>query len=56
MNNKGLDKTMEQVKATMKLSGFHITKDEEDLIRQKVTGDISEEEFTRKTLELINQE
>ncbi|WP_162139920.1 hypothetical protein [Bacillus methanolicus] len=47
-----LNEGMKQVKGTMAIEGFYLRAEEEELIKAKTLGLISEEEFLRKVLEL----
>ncbi|PLR84396.1 hypothetical protein CVD25_02310 [Bacillus canaveralius] len=46
---------MRQVKGTLSIEGFNLEQREEELIKAKVLGILSEEEFLRKVLELANE-
>jgi hypothetical protein len=47
-----IDESMRQVKGTLAIEGFELDRKAEDLIKAKVIGLITEEEFKRKVLEL----
>lgn len=47
-----MNEGMKQVKATLAIEGFYLRDKEEELIKAKTLGLISEEEFLRKVLEL----
>jgi hypothetical protein len=50
-----IDDSMRQVKGTLGIEGFELDRKAEDLIKAKVIGLITEEEFKRKSLELANE-
>jgi hypothetical protein len=47
-----IDDRMRQVKGTLAIEGFELDRKAEDLIKAKVIGLITEEEFKRKAAEL----
>jgi hypothetical protein len=50
-----IDDSMRQVKGTLAIEGFELDRKAEDLIKAKVIGLITEEEFKRKSIELANE-
>lgn len=58
MTNPGeesVEKAIRNARASMELSGFKITEKQENLIRSKLNGEISEEEFLRIALEMAKE-
>jgi hypothetical protein len=50
-----IDDSMRQVKGSLAIEGFELDRRAEDLIKAKVIGLITEEDFKRKVLELANE-
>ncbi|MGD6831333.1 antitoxin VbhA family protein [Sutcliffiella halmapala] len=50
-NEESYEKAMRNAKASMELSGFTITEEHMDLVRAKLKGEITEEEFLKIALE-----
>lgn len=51
MNKKSkeeIEKAMKNAKASMEISGFTLTPEHEELVRKKLMGEITEEEFLEK--------
>lgn len=51
-----VDQNLKSVKATLAIEGHFLTETEEDLIRAKALGQISQAEFNHRVMELINNE
>ncbi|CAM4294905.1 MULTISPECIES: hypothetical protein [Bacillus] len=47
MRNKK-DEVMKEARKSMELSGFHVNKDQDELVRKQLDGKISEEEFLKQ--------
>lgn len=48
-----IEKAINSAKASLAVEGLYLTPDEEALIKEKLQGKISEEEFNRRALDLI---
>ena len=46
-NEKNLERALRNAKASMELSGFNITEEQEKLVRARLEGKISEEQFLK---------
>ncbi|MBM7621194.1 hypothetical protein JOC95_003067 [Bacillus tianshenii] len=51
LNEESYEKAMLNAKASMELSGFSITEEHLELVRAKLKGEITEEEFLKIALE-----
>ncbi|SFJ51875.1 antitoxin VbhA family protein [Thermoflavimicrobium dichotomicum] len=51
-NEPMLEKIIRQTKATLAIEGLIMTKQDEELIKAKLRGDISREEFLKRALEM----
>lgn len=56
MNKTEAQEYLRLVKGNLALSGIYLTKQEEELILQNATGEMSDEEFRQKVLELVYEE
>ncbi|MED1233915.1 antitoxin VbhA family protein [Bacillus paralicheniformis] len=52
MTRERFEKGMRYAKATHAIEGIYLTADEEELLWQHASGQITDEEFERKALEL----
>lgn len=52
MTRERFEKGMSYAKATHAIEGIYLTADEEELLWQHVSGQITDEEYERKALEL----
>ncbi|MFB8736479.1 antitoxin VbhA family protein, partial [Bacillus sp. SL00103] len=52
MKRERFEKGMSYAKATHAIEGIYLTADEEELLWQHASGQITDEEFERKALEL----
>lgn len=50
-----IEKAIKSAKASLAMAGLYLEEDEEALIREKLQGKITEEEFNRRVLEQINK-
>ena len=50
---ESLEKVLTNAKASMELSGFTITDEHVELVRSKLNGEITEEEFLKAVLERV---
>ncbi|EWG08399.1 hypothetical protein PBF_24393 [Cytobacillus firmus DS1] len=48
------DKAIRSAKASLAVEGLHLTPEEESLIKERLQGKISEEEFHKRALNLIH--
>ena len=46
-----LERALKNVKASMELSGFNISEEQENLVRARLEGKISEEQFLKYALD-----
>lgn len=49
------EEALEYIKATNAMEGLYLTPEQEDLIRKVCKGEITEEEFHKKALEIANR-
>jgi len=49
-----LEKALRSTKASLAIDGLYLRPEEEALIRENLEGKITDEEFRRRVLELIN--
>ena len=54
-NEEPIEKALSNAKASLKLSGFNVTEKHEKLVRSKLNGEISEEEFLKKAIEIAKE-
>ncbi|MCD8511820.1 MAG: antitoxin VbhA family protein [Bacillus sp. (in: Bacteria)] len=47
------EKAMRNAKASMELSGFHITEKHEELVGKVLNGEITEEQFHEKVMKFV---
>lgn len=50
-----IEKAIKSAKASLSMAGLYLEEDEEALIKEKLQGKITEEEFNRRVLEQINK-
>lgn len=50
-----LEKALKSAKASLAIEGLQVTPEEEALIKEKLEGNITEEEFKRRVLEIISR-
>lgn len=50
-----IERAIKSAKASLAMAGLYLEEDEESLIREKLQGKITEEEFNRRVLEQINK-
>jgi hypothetical protein len=50
-----LEKALRSTKATLAIDGLYLRPEEEALIKENLEGKITDEEFRRRVLELINK-
>ena len=50
-----IEDSLKQVKGTLAIEGLTLEKKGEDLLRKKLAGTISEEEFMKKVLEISHE-
>jgi uncharacterized membrane protein len=50
-----VDKAVRSAKASLAVEGLHVSDREESLIKERLNGKITESEFKRRALELINE-
>ncbi|MBM6618753.1 hypothetical protein [Bacillus suaedaesalsae] len=50
-----IKKAMRNAKASLEISGYSITNEHEALIKSKLKGEISEEEFLRCAFEMVQE-
>lgn len=48
------EKAMRNAKASMELSGFHITEKHEELVGKVLNGEITEEQFREEVMKIVN--
>lgn len=53
---KQVQKNLRSVKGSLAIEGLILTKEEEELVIANALGQISDEEFDRRVMELINNE
>ncbi len=54
-NEEPIEKALRNAKASLEISGFNVTEKHEKLVRSRLNGEISEEEFLKKALELAKE-
>ncbi|MBP1082163.1 MULTISPECIES: antitoxin VbhA family protein [Bacillus] len=54
-NQNQLEKAVRSAKASLAVEGLYVTAEEEALILEHLEGKITEEEFHKRALELINK-
>lgn len=54
-NEESYEKTLRNAKASMGVSGFTITEEHMELVRAKLKGEITEEEFLKLALEKVKK-
>lgn len=54
-NEDPLEKALRNAKASLEISGFNVKEKHEKLVRLRINGEISEEEFLKKALELAKE-
>ncbi|OFD69835.1 antitoxin VbhA family protein [Bacillus mycoides] len=54
MRNKK-DEMMKEARKSMELSGFHVNKDQDELVQKQLDGKISEEEFLKEVRRKLNE-
>jgi hypothetical protein len=54
--NREIKKAMANAKASIEIEGLKITKRSEDLVYERLIGNISEEEFLKRALEIARRE
>ncbi|MGX6443527.1 antitoxin VbhA family protein [Neobacillus sp. K501] len=52
-NEETIEKALRNTQASMELSGFTITEEHREIVRLKLTGEISEEEFFKLVLKRV---
>ncbi len=50
-NEESFEKALRNAKASIEISGFNVTDEQIELVRSKLKGEISEEEFLKIALE-----
>jgi hypothetical protein len=50
-----IEKALQEAKATLAIEGLELTKEEEDLIRSRQQGDLTQEQFLEKALEIAKR-
>ena len=50
-NENSLERALKNAKASMELSGFNISEEQENLVRARLEGKISEEQFLKYALD-----
>ncbi|MEW9109568.1 MAG: antitoxin VbhA family protein [Cytobacillus gottheilii] len=55
MNKAKVDIAIKSAKASLAVEGLYLTQREEDLVRSNLQGEITDEEFEKKVLELTNE-
>ncbi len=50
-----IEKALRNAKASLEISGFNVTEKHEKLVRSRLNGEMSEEEFLKKALELAKE-
>jgi len=50
-----LEKALRSTKASLAMDGLYLRPEEEALVRENLAGKITDEEFRRRVLELINK-
>jgi hypothetical protein len=58
MSDKDLEikKAMENAKASIEIEGMNVTKESEELVYQRLKGNISEKEFLERVLEIVTSD
>jgi hypothetical protein len=54
-NEEPLEKALRNAKASLEISGLNVTAKHEKLVQSRLNGEISEEEFLKKALELAKE-
>jgi hypothetical protein len=54
--DREIKKAMANAKASIEIEGLKITKKSEDLVYERLIGNISEEEFLKRALEIARRE
>ncbi len=54
MADSKIEKALASVKGSMAVEGHFLTKEEENLIKKRLNGEISESEFEKQVLEQVN--
>lgn len=54
-NEEPIEKALRNAKASLEISGFNVTAKHEKLVQSRLNGEISEEEFLKKALELAKE-
>lgn len=55
MKSKRIDKAIRSAKASLAVERLHLTDREEALIKERLEGKITEAEFKKKAMDLINE-
>jgi uncharacterized membrane protein len=50
-----IEKALRNAKASMQLSGFTVTEKHEKIVKSRLKGEISEEDFLKKVLEVSRE-
>lgn len=56
MKKEQIEKAMKQAKASLEIEGYSINKEQSELVRAKLAGEITEKEFSTKLDNLISRE
>lgn len=54
-NEEPMERAFRNAKASLEISGFNVTEKHEKLVRSRLNGEMSEEEFLKKALELAKE-
>ncbi|MGG3641464.1 hypothetical protein ABES38_08800 [Bacillus gobiensis] len=55
MKTEKINKAIRSAKASLAVEDLHVTIEEENLIQSRLKGEISESEFRKRALQLINE-
>jgi hypothetical protein len=55
MRDLAIKKAMENAKASIEIEGLKVTKESEELVYQRLNGNISEKEFLERVVEIVKR-